>query len=134
VKYLALFLIVACRGPDSAALEPYAERTNYPRETSNWDSHGYGVGFNLQWDLGRRAEANEAVIADHELALHRKIEDERPNPVVAATKSAAGSLDGSDAGTAGTLLTLFLAWINRRKIAEGVRRVGHKIRKKKEPA
>jgi hypothetical protein len=128
---IALAALLGCRSPDGAAIEPYVERTNYPSSTSEWDSHGYGVGFSLAWDLGRRAEANEAAIQDHEILVHQKIEAERPSAVVAGCRDAVGSLDASDASVAGTLLAAFLAFINRKPIAAAGRAVVRKVRRKK---
>lgn len=71
-------LLVSCASltPDELAVTPTYGWTDYPRQTSQWDSKGYGIGLGMTWHLGSQRRAREATIAVNE-KMDRLIQEVR---------------------------------------------------------
>lgn len=127
VAGVALGALLCCVSPDEIGLALFGGHTNYPSETSQFDSANYGAEVGLSWDVGKRAESNEAAIETRELLAHRL---PAPPPPKANDKPAT-----ENAQLIAALIALAAAvagYFQRANIAKGVRHVHAKITTKKE--
>ena len=122
-----LLLLATCVAPDEIRTAILGGHTNYPSETSQFDSANYGAELSLAWDVGRRAQAHDA-----EIKLLEQLQRERaqaaasPPPKPATEDMLIKALVGLSAlGGAGV-------WQGK-NIAKGVRHIHAKVTGKQTP-